>query len=101
MAAEVLDLFQILIEKQEPTDSRTALGTPSINEMARYVEYIDSHFFEAEDIDAEARKMGISRRTFTKRFRQVTGKSWLEYVRAKAIDHAAYLLLQTSAPISS
>ena len=45
--------------------------------------------------------MSVSRRTFTKRFREATGKSWLEYVRGKAIGHAASLLRETSAPIAS
>ena len=101
MAAATLDLFQILLLKRKPTRARNKPQNESIEEMVRYVEYLDSHFFEVHDIDSEARRMGISRRSFTKRFRQVTGKSWLHYVRTKAIDHATRLLIETSAPIAS
>ena len=101
MAAATLDLFQVLVLKDKPARARSETHNESIEEMVRYVEYLDSHFFEVHDIDSEARKMGVSRRTFTKRFRQVTGRSWLDYVRTKAIEHATRLLIETSAPIAS
>jgi len=100
MAAAALHLLGILGETSPEPES---LGPPprGTEEMSRYVEYLDSHFFEARDIDSEARRMGVSRRTFTKRFRQATGLSWLAYVRKKAVDHAARLLVETSVPITS
>ncbi len=101
MAAAVLDLFQILIEKQGRAPLIEEASSKSTHEIERYVEYLDYHFFEAQDIQTAARQLGMSRRTFTKHFREVTGKSWLEYVHSKAIDHAARLLLETPAPITS
>lgn len=101
MAASVLDLLQLLVASNIPATESKRSRSSALEEMARYVDYLDSHFFEAEDIDSAARQLGMSRRTFTKRFREVTGTTWLSYVRGKAVDHAARLLLETSAPITS
>ena len=101
MAAAVLELFQSLLATKIPRRSGEKSGSHAVEDMTRYVEHLDSHFFEAQDIAAAAKQLGLSRRTFTKRFREVTGTTWLKYVRSKAIDHACRLLLETSAPITS
>ena len=66
--------------------------------MHAYVNYLHSHFFEATTIDAAAISTGIERRRFTDLFRELTGSTWLEYVRKRAVEHAANLLANTSIP---
>lgn len=66
-----------------------------------YVAGLPHSFLEATSIDAAAASVGLSRRTFTRLFRQATGTTWLQHVRTLAIDHAAGLLRQTDLPITS
>ena len=101
MATATLELFHLLISKEAGDKNFKAVNNRNTSEMLRYIDFLDSHFFESQDIDTAARQLGVSRRTFTKRFRELTGKSWLDYVRGKAIEHAKRLLTETSAPITS
>lgn len=101
MAASALNLLQIVVEKPVPGKQYENSDSVTSLEMVDYLRHLDSHFFEPEDINTAAQRLGISRRAFTKQFRQATGTSWLQYVRSKAVGHAACLLLETSAPIPS
>lgn len=93
MVAGALGLVQSVVT------SPTAPGAET--EIAQYVTHLDSHFYEASDIDSVAAGLGISRRKFTEQFRQETGQTWLRYVRERAIEHACQLLSQTKAPVAS
>ena len=46
-------------------------------------------------LDTAATSLGLSRRRFTQLFREVTGSSWLNYVRRLRVEHAKRLLGQT------
>lgn len=93
MLIEALRLIR-LVAHPTPADSDTAA-------MSRYVRYLDEHFYEATTLDAAADRLGVSRRAFTKRFRELTGKTWLDYVRGRAIEHAMALLREDEASIAS
>ncbi len=73
----------------------------SATRMQAYVDDLQGHFFEATNLDAAAQSLGISRRRFTQLFRQVTGSSWLAYVRRLRVDHAKHLLAQTDRTVLS
>lgn len=66
-----------------------------------YVDQLQESFLQATSIDDAAADCEIPRRTFTKLFREVTGTTWLNYVRGLAIDHASELLRSTDLPIAS
>lgn len=93
MVADALGLLERIVAP--------AGGPAGETEMARYVARLDTHFYEATDIDAEAAALGMSRRRFTELFRRETGETWLRYVRGRAIEHACRLLTRTEAPITS
>ncbi len=100
MASAALSILQVVTEVAL-LDEKEKPANATDHEMIQYLEYLDSHFYEAKDIGEAAHRLGISRRSFTERFRKTAGVTWLEYVRSKAIDHAANLLLETTAPITS
>jgi AraC family L-rhamnose operon regulatory protein RhaS len=66
-----------------------------------YIEDLEDHFFEASNLDAAAAGLGLSRRRFTQLFREVTGASWLTYLRRLRVGHARRLLDQTSRTVLS
>lgn len=69
--------------------------------IQEYVARLATEFYEASTIDAAATSIGMSRRTFTKLFQEVTGATWLAYVRKLAINHARHQLAQTNLSIAS
>ncbi|WP_404304785.1 helix-turn-helix domain-containing protein [Neorhodopirellula lusitana] len=81
-----------------PTDE---LISKDIEVVRQYAETLRTHFLDAGTIDTAAETCGLSRRTFTRLFREVTGTTWLGYVRQIAIDHASDLLRETYLPILS
>ncbi|QDV05975.1 HTH-type transcriptional activator RhaR [Planctomycetes bacterium Poly30] len=76
-------------------------GTDSSTRMRSYVEDLSENFFEATNLDSAASMLGLSRRRFTQLFREVTGTSWLSYVRKLRIDHAKKLLESTDRTVLS
>lgn len=76
-------------------------GSDSGTRMEAYVAELAQHFFEATNLDAAASSLGLSRRRFTQLFREVTGTSWLSYVRRLRIDHAKRLLRSTERTVLS
>lgn len=76
-------------------------GSDSSTRMRSYVEDLAENFFEATNLDSAASMLGLSRRRFTQLFREVTGTSWLAYVRKLRIDHAKKLLESTDRTVLS
>ena len=73
----------------------------STSRMRAYVDELQEHFFEATNLDTAATSLGLSRRRFTQLFREVTGSSWLNYVRRLRVEHAKRLLGQTDRTVLS
>jgi AraC family L-rhamnose operon regulatory protein RhaS len=57
-----------------------------------YVQSLEHGFFDDEPLDEVARRLGLSRRAFTSRFRSVTGMSREAYLRQHRVAHACRLL---------
>lgn len=113
MVRGALELIELVVEPASTVASsvlvdgtgarpRSAGGDRAADdELARYVRRLDTHFYEATSLDHAAAQLGVSRRTFSQRFRERTGKPWLAYVRGRAIDHAQKLLAETPEPIAT
>ncbi|MEO0529527.1 MAG: AraC family transcriptional regulator [Planctomycetota bacterium] len=102
MVATAMELLHLVIDRQPQRyaeSDRPANEAPE--EMINYIERLATHFYEATSINDAAVGLGMSRRQFTKEFREATGTSWLSFVHGKAIDHAARRLVETDAPIAS
>lgn len=106
MVTSALRLLQWLLVRQ---GSHTTPGGVAMNRGARddrevikdYVTRLTTEFYEVTTIDAAAESIGMSRRTFTKLFQEMTGTTWLSYVRALAINHAKHQLAQTNLSIAA
>ncbi len=100
MVGDAIQLLGVLIQQPSYSASATDIDLHD-DEMETYVEHLRTHFFEATTIDDAASQLGMSRRQFTQRFRQVTGETWLAFVRRLCIGHAQRLLRDTTIPITS
>lgn len=85
--------------KKRPTPSRG--GNQDEEVVRQYVSELPAHFLNSQTIDEAAETCGLSRRVFTRLFREITETTWLSYVRQIAIDHACGLLRDTDLPIIS
>lgn len=77
----------------------SAAQTSGQSPIKRAQSYIDSHLHESLTIDRVAGHLYMSRAYFTRQFRQVTGKSFLEYVTQCRLEQAKVLLVNTNWPI--
>jgi len=69
------------------------------NSIARAQSYIHNHLQESLSIDRVAAHVFMSRAHFTRQFRLVTGKSFIEYVTQCRMEEAKVLLQDTNWPI--
>lgn len=69
--------------------------------MKDYIARLRTEFYDVTTIDDAAASLRMSRRTFTKLFRESTGETWLQHVRKLAINHAKHSLAQTDLSIAS
>lgn len=104
MVASALRIVQWvlqLVEAQTDADAPKRVSSDDREVMEDYVARLSTEFYEASTIDAAAASIGMSRRTFTKLFQEVTGSTWLTHVRRLAINHAKHQLAQTNLSITS
>lgn len=101
MVADGLMLFRMALEAAGQDVATPRQSPEGDDEMANYVRRLDATFFESTTIDEAAATLGISRRSFTKRFRELTGCSWVTYRQQRSVEHACRLLLETQASITS
>jgi AraC-like DNA-binding protein len=64
--------------------------------LGQAIAYLDTHFATALTLDDIARRFWFSRADFTRKFRQRTGQSFLQYLNARRIEQASTLLRDTN-----
>jgi AraC family L-rhamnose operon regulatory protein RhaS len=69
--------------------------------LEAYLAWLHRNFYESLSLEEAAAATGMSRRTFTNRFKARTGTTWLDYVNVLRIRHAEALLKQTDKKITS
>jgi len=72
-------------------------GTP--DRLAQALDWALRHLDQPLDLDSLARRAAMSRRTFTRRFRDRTGTTFLQWLLAQRIAHAQRLLESSARPI--
>jgi transcriptional regulator GlxA family with amidase domain len=73
--------------------------SPSDGRFARVLEWVSAHLHENHAIDALAERAAMSRRSFTRHFRQATGTSFKQWVLKQRLAHAQRMLETTDAPV--
>ncbi len=101
MVGDGIQLLSLLAQQPPASDKIGGGSAGDQEEVLVYIEHLKNHFFEATTIDAAADQLGLARRRFTSLFKQLTGESWLAYVRRLCIEHAKTLLRDTTLPITS
>lgn len=72
---------------------------PADHRMARLLEHVQRHLREEHDLDTIAEKAAMSRRSFTRHFRQLTGGSFGDWLLAQRLSEAQRLLETTRLPL--
>lgn len=85
--------------RERATNGASRQSSPEIRVLG-YVKELEQKFGENEKIDNVAERLGLSRRYFTRLFRNKTGSSWLNYVRALRLKHARTLLKKSDRSIA-
>lgn len=69
--------------------------------FARILEWVTRHIDEAHTVDSLAARAAMSRRNFTRRFRQTTGTSFKQWLLNQRLAHAQRMLENTDAPVEA
>ncbi|WP_221029752.1 helix-turn-helix domain-containing protein [Actomonas aquatica] len=69
-----------------------AVEDSTAERVTHLLEDLETTFYRPWSIDLAAHQVGLSRRQFTLRFREQTGKSFVEYLNALRLAHAERLL---------
>lgn len=72
---------------------------PADARMARLLEHVRRHLQQEHNLDAIAEKAAMSRRSFTRHFRQLTGSSFGDWLLAQRLAEAQRLLETTQLPL--
>lgn len=72
---------------------------PADHRMARLLEHVRRHLQDEHDLDTIAEKAAMSRRSFTRHFRQLTGGSFGDWLLAQRLAEAQRLLETTRLPL--
>jgi AraC family L-rhamnose operon regulatory protein RhaS len=102
LALQLLALLARSRNSSPPTSPFDPRAVSTLRETVEaYVAELKRRFFEPARIDGVAKQLGMSRRRFTELFRDVTGTTWSDYLRALRVDHSKQLLLQTNRSVLS
>ena len=102
--AHTLLLLSKLRRKAPTPQKLSGNETRDVEIFARVQDYIHQlahNFHESETIEAVAGRLGMSARSLTAHFRSITGKSRLQYIQARRLEHACRLLDETSQSVTS
>jgi len=86
--------------RQEPEQAQAGLGAAQGTEcVVTYLTRLESGFFRNETLESAAQSSGLSRRQFTRIFRQLTGTTWREHLQTLRLKYACKLLVESDSPI--
>jgi len=78
---------------------RPVPATHSDDRFSRVLEWVTRHLDEEHGIDALAERAAMSRRNFTRHFRQATGTSFKQWLLSQRLAHAQHMLESSDASI--
>jgi two-component system response regulator YesN len=90
----VIESFKEALSHLSLVSSRAWHG-PSVMRLEAALQYIRENFSEPLPLPLVAKKAGFSVPAFSRAFRQATGTSFLNYLRAIRVEHAKRLLTTT------
>ena len=88
-------LTEFFIKAERATGFVPKAEMHSAQFLLEAIDYIDAHITDGIDLCTISRRTGVSESTFSRRFAQMNGISFKQYVLEKKIDHAVRLLQTT------
>jgi AraC-like DNA-binding protein len=85
--ARLLELFYAILKGEAGTFAQQAFGVG--NAIARSIQHVSSKLDEPVSIDDMARRAGMSRAVFHRKFKQVTSMSPIQFVKSMRLNNAA------------
>jgi transcriptional regulator GlxA family with amidase domain len=73
--------------------------SPSDGRLSAVLDWVTHHLAEEHAIDDLAQRAAMSRRNFTRHFRQATGTSFKQWLLAQRLAHARWMLETGDAPV--
>lgn len=104
MGQVLLMLSKIARRHDTRTNKELPPSSSEIEAVVRvrdYISKLDSNFHESETIESAASRLKMSPRSLTHHFRRITGVSRLQYIQQLRLQHARYLLRDSSDSITS
>ncbi len=101
VTAQTLLLLPKLSRKRTPPDSTSSKEVELLARVRDYVEQLKNRFHEPETIETVAGRLGMSPKSLTTHFRQITGFSRLRYIQNLRLDYACHLLKSSDQSITS
>ena len=98
VAALATELLVMLLRRPR---AETVGGEGAEARVRRYGSELRGRFWASESMDDIARRLGLSRRTFSSLFRRIHGRSWLQEVHSERIKHAEMLLTTSNLPVKA
>lgn len=99
--AQTLLLLSKLKRREGAATRQRPQAVEAIVRVQNYLQQLASSFHEPETNEAVAARLGMSAKSLTAYFRQLTGKSRQQYLQALRIDHACRLLEDTTESVAS
>lgn len=81
-------------------DGEDGLHAEHSRAIGRALAYIDEHFRQQIGVDLVAEQAYLSKSYFCYLFKHLTGRTFLEYVQEKRLNHACRMLIETDSKIS-
>lgn len=85
-----LSMIELICKRAKPRSKNT--GTVSYGRIAEAASYIETHFYEEQDLDLLASMTHYSKRHFTRLFREYYHMSPMDYLSSIRLRNAAQLL---------
>jgi transcriptional regulator GlxA family with amidase domain len=73
--------------------------TSSDGRLSQVLEWVTAHLAQAHTIESLAKRAAMSRRNFTRHFRQATGASFKQWILSQRLAHARHMLESSDASI--
>ena len=83
------------------TEKARPAASPHLDAVRRFVADLAQRFYEPAGIDRAAEEVGVSRRGFTRLFRQITGCTYAKYLERVRIEYGCQLLRETQRSVTT
>lgn len=99
--AELLRIFGLYFRFAEQSVSQQSARVQKPHDFSRLLEMLRERYREPITVGEAAKRVSLSPNHFCKVFKQVTGKTFVDYIHTLRVHEAERLLLESDEPIAS